>query len=129
MGRASRHFGPKVVTEAVTKEEQKDHLLLEIIPRGLALRYHAVADRLEALLLFQCLGERRGKDAAANLALFVQDLVKFAPAAVLNHGAFYMCEYITPSFSYPSQTAFYREITWLLWMILSGRAPQGSNPA
>jgi hypothetical protein len=26
------------------------------------------------------------------------------------------------SFSYPSQTAFYREITWLLWMISSGRA-------
>ena len=122
MGRAARHIGPKVVTEVVTREEQKDHLLLEIIPRGAELRYHAVADRLEAHFLFQCLGERRGRDPAANLSLFVQDLVKLAPAAVLNHGAFYMCENGTPSFSYPSQTAFYREITWLLWMISSGRA-------
>ena len=118
---AGRHFVTKVVTEAVTREEQKDHLLLEIITRGAALRYHAMADRPETLLLFQCLGERRGKDPAANLSLFVQDLARFAPAAVLNHGAFYMCENSDPSFSYPSQTAFYREITWLLWMVSSGR--------
>jgi len=31
MVRAGRHLVPKVVTEAVTREEQKDHLLLEII--------------------------------------------------------------------------------------------------
>jgi hypothetical protein len=97
-------------------------LLLEIITRGAALRYRTMADRREALLLFQCLGERRGKDPAGNLSLFVQDLAKFAPAAVLNHGAFFMRENGDASFSYPSQTAFYREITWLLWMISSGRA-------
>jgi hypothetical protein len=119
---AGRHFELKVVTEAVTKEAQQDHLLLEIVTRGAALRYHAVADRIEAHLLFQSLGERRGKDPATNLALFVQDLAKFAPAAVLNHGAFYMCEHSDPLYTYPSQTAFYREITWLLWMVSTGRA-------
>jgi hypothetical protein len=118
---AGRRVDLKVVTEAVTKEEQKDHLLLEIITRGAALRYHSVADRLEAHLLFQCLGERRAKDPTTNLSLFVQDLVRFAPAAVLNHGAFYMSEKSDPLFSYLSQTAFYREITWLLWMVSSGR--------
>lgn len=118
---AGRHFVAKVVTEPNTTEEQQDHWLLEIITRGAALRYHAVADRPETMLLFQCLGERRGKDPAANLSLLVRELAQFAPAAVLNHGAFFMRENSDPSFSYPSQTAFYREITWLLWMISSGR--------
>ena len=118
---AGRHVDLKVVTEVVTREEQKKHLLLEIITCGGELRYHAVADRLEAHLLFQCLGQRRGKDPAANLALFVRDVARFAPGAVLNHGAYYMCENSDPSFSYPSKTAFYREITWLLWMVSSGR--------
>jgi hypothetical protein len=116
-----RHFVEKVVTETVTLEEQKDHLLLEIIPAGSALRYRAVADRPEARLLFQCLGERRTRDPATNLLLLVQELAKFAPDALPNHGAYYMCEKGDPSFSYPSQTAFYREITWLLWMVSSGR--------
>ena len=118
---AGRHIELKVVTEAVTKEEKKDHLLLEMITVGAAARYHVVADRPEALLLFQSLGERRTKDPFANLTLFVRELVKFAPSAVLNHGAHYLCEGINASFCYPSQTAFYREITWLLWMIASGR--------
>jgi hypothetical protein len=111
----------KTVTEAVTKEAQKDHWLLEILTRGAALRYHAVVDHPEALLLFQCLGDRRVKDPAANLVLLVQELAKYAPAAVLNHGAFFMRETGDPSFYYPSKTAFYREITWLLWMESSGR--------
>lgn len=119
--RSGKHLVPKVVRESETREERKDYLLLEIVTRGAALRYRSMADRPEALLLFQCLGEWRGKDPAGNLSLFVQDLAKFAPAAVLNHGAFFMRENGDPSFSYPSQTAFYREITWLLWMVSSGR--------
>ena len=118
----SRDSFPKVVTETQTTEEQNDHWLLEIITGGAALRYRAMADRPEAMLLFQCLGERRGRDAAGNLTLFVQELARYAPAAVLNHGAFFMREDGDPAFSYPSQSAFYREITWLLWMISSGRA-------
>jgi hypothetical protein len=119
---AGRHVELKVVTEAVTKEEKKDHLLLEIITTGAAARYHIVADRPEALLLFQSLGAQRTKDSFQNLNLFVRELVKFAPSAVLNHGAHYMCEGINAPFCYPSQTAFYRESSWLLWMIASGRA-------
>src|ERR1035438_5342249 len=80
---AGRNYAPKVRMETVTREEHKDHLLLEIITCGAALRFHTMADRPEAHLLFQCLGERRGKDPAANLSLFVQDLAKFAPAAIL----------------------------------------------
>jgi hypothetical protein len=118
---AGRHFALKVVTEASTKEERNEHWLLEIITRGARLRFHAKADEPEAMLLFQCLGERRGRDAAGNLTLFVRELAKFAPAAVFNHGAFFMRENGDPSFAYASQTAFYREITWILWMISTGR--------
>lgn len=63
---AGRHFELKTVTEAVTKETQKDHLLLEIITSGAAIRYHAVADRPEAHLLFHCLRDWQGKDSAVN---------------------------------------------------------------
>jgi len=121
MKRVGRRLVPTVVTESVKKEEQKDHLLLEIITAGASLRYRAVADRPEAMLLFQCLGERRTRDPAMNLFLLVQELAEFAPDALPNHGAYYMCEKGDPLFSYPSQTAFYREITWLLWMVSSGR--------
>ncbi len=114
----------RMVTQKVTKEEQKDHLLLEIITTGAAGRYHTVADRPEAFLLFQALGERRVKDPATNLSLFVQDVARSAPSALLNHGAYFMCEGGDASFSYPSQTAFYREITWLLWLVATGRTPQ-----
>jgi hypothetical protein len=118
---AGRHLQLKVVTEVETKEEKNDHLLLEIITTGASLRYHTVADQPEAHLLFQSLGERRSRDPTVNLALFVQELANFAPGVLLNHGAYYMCENSHPAFTYPSQTAFYREITWLLRMVSSGR--------
>jgi hypothetical protein len=117
----ARDNAPKVRLARETKEEQKDHLLLEIITHGAALRYNTVADRPEALLLFQCLGERRSKEPLLNLALFVQDMVKFAPAATLNYGAYNLCEQRDLSFTYASKTAFYRELTWLLWMASTGR--------
>jgi len=114
--------GPKLLINTVTREEQKDHLLLEIIMRGNASRYHVKADRPEAWLLFGCLGERRSRNPAANLSLFVRDMAKHAPSALLNQGALDMRENVNASLCYPSQTAFYREITWLLWMAASGRA-------
>jgi hypothetical protein len=117
----ARDYMPKVVVKAVTTEEQNDHLLLEIMTRGVALRYHAMADQLEARLLFQCLGEQRGNDPAANLTLFVRELARFAPEAIYNRGAAAMREESNPPFLYLTRTAFYREITWLLWMVSSGR--------
>jgi hypothetical protein len=107
-----------------TKEEQKDHLLLEIITRGATHRYNTVADRPETIFLFQSLGERRCNEPLLNLAMFVQELAKFAPAAALNYGAYQLCENRDATFTYRSKTAFYREITWLLWMLSTGRMPQ-----
>jgi hypothetical protein len=112
---------PKVIKEDVTREERNGHLLLEIIARGAAVRCHAIASRPDAFLLFQCLGSRRGKDASANLALLVRDLSGRAPAAMLNCGAYQMTQDGAAPFSYASQTAFYREMTWLMWMDSTGR--------
>jgi hypothetical protein len=114
----------KVVTENVTNEEQHSHLLLEIITRGAAIRYNAVADHPETLLLFQCLGERRCRDPLANLSLFVQEAAKLSPGTILNYGACNLRENRDPSFSYASKGAFYREIVWLLWMLSTGRLEQ-----
>jgi hypothetical protein len=114
----------EVVTENETKEEQHNHLLLEIITRGAALRYHTVADRPETLLLFQCLGERRSREPLLNLSLFVQEVAKLSRGIILNYGAYNLCENRDPSFSYESKGAFYREITWLLWMLSTGRLQQ-----
>ena len=118
---AGRDYTPVLVTASVTKEEQKEHLLLEVITHGAAVRYHAKADLPGAQLLFQSLGQRRTKNPGANLTLFVQELAKFAPAAFLNHGACQMRDGENRAFVYPSKTAFYREITWLMWMTTTGR--------
>lgn len=119
--RPTHDYMPKVVMQTETREEINDHWLLEIITRGAALRYRTVADRPEAMLLFQCLGEQRSRDPSENLCLLVRALAKSAPSAILNHGAYCMIEGLDTSFYYPSQTAFYREIAWLRWMVSSGR--------
>ncbi len=91
-------------------------LLLEIFSHGASQRHTLTADRPESLLLFQCLGERRSREPLQNLSLFVQDLARFAPAAPLSYGAHRLCQG-DASFVYATKTAFYREITWLLWRI------------
>lgn len=120
----SRDYSPRLVLETKTIEEHNDHLLLEIITNGAAWRCHTVAARPEAAILFQSLGDRRRMDPAANLSLFVRELSRFAPSAHFNQGAQAMFDSGKPPFCYASQTAFYREITWLLWMISSRRMPQ-----
>jgi len=126
-GRVARGGGSgggslEVRMEAVTREQQNEHLVLEVITRGPTQRFNTVADNPETALLFQCLGEQRTRIPAANLCLLVQELSKYAPEAILNHGAFFMRENNDAAFFYPSKGAFYREITWLLWMVATGRA-------
>src|SRR5262249_26616209 len=96
--------------------------LLEVITREPTRRFNTVADNPETALLFQCLGDRRTRIPAENLCLLVQSLSQSAPKTVLNHGAFFMRENNEATFRYPRKTAFYRESTWLRWMIATGRA-------
>ena len=97
-------------TDSKNVEEQNNHLLLEIVVSGAVLRYSMSAENFR----FDYLGERRTKSLPENFALLVQDLVAFAPHAILNRGAFFLKQNEN-LFPYPSKNAFFEEITWLLW--------------
>ena len=66
---------------------------------------------------FNYLGDRKRPELAENFALLVQDVMKFAPQAIVNRGAHLLRENTTTAFEYPSKHAFYEEITWMLWQM------------
>jgi hypothetical protein len=99
------------VTEYVHDEEKRHHLCLEIITMRSALRFSAQAERLN----YMYLGERRADRAAKNFPLLVRDILRFAPHAAVNSGAFNIREQSARYFDYPTKGAFLEEITWLLW--------------
>jgi len=103
-----------------TEEALPNRLLLEVIITGAALRYCVIADHSRSL--FNGLGDRRTCDLDSNFALLVQDIIAQAPGAALNRGAYYFRENSAKPFIYPNKSAFYREMTWLLWK-LAGAQP------
>lgn len=105
-----------MVPQPMTKEERVEHLLLEIIITRGVLRYTVCADKPGGFF-FQYLGDRRVRDLTVNFNMVVQDLVKYAPEAILNCGATRIRDTPDQRFAYPSKTAFYQEITWMLWQI------------
>jgi len=109
-----------------TKEEESDHAQVEIIITRAALRYTLKVDRLDCMS-FEYLGSRRTQKWAENFSLMVQDMVKFAPQAALNRGAYSFREQAVEQYSvsYPSKTAFYEEIIWILWQMM--RPGEGTN--
>ena len=119
-------YTPPVVYRRETKEEQSDHALLEIIITRAALRYTMKMDRLDCMS-FQYLGPRRTQNWVENFALMVQDMIKFAPQAAVNRGAYSFREQAVEPYSvnYPSKGAFYEEITWILWQMM--RAGEETN--
>ncbi len=119
--RMGRHYSvPKVVVETVTREAPVEHWVLEFMPRDASRRYPAVADRPETALLFQCLGENKTRNPAANLLLLLRELAARAPAAELNEGARRMLEEGDLTYVYPTKTAFEREQAWRLWRAAGG---------
>jgi hypothetical protein len=116
--RAGR-YTPTVAYRRETKEEQSDHSLVEIIIMRAALRYTLKMDRLDCMS-FEYLGPRRTQNWAENFSMMVQDMMQFAPQAALNRGAYSFREQAAEpySVSYPSKTAFYEEIIWILWQMM-----------
>ncbi len=99
-----------------TREQQNAQWMLELVlTRGVA-RYSIKADG-RALMLFNCLGDRRTRDTARNFALLVQALCHRAPHAGLNRGAYHIREGSAEPFPYPTRNAFQEEITWLIWQM------------
>ena len=113
---AKEYVPPPAELEKSRREEQQTKLWLEIILVGAATRYRINAD-LSAVALFQYLGERRTKELPRNFSLLVQDVMRGAPQAALNHGAYTIRENADELVSYPSKTVFYNELVRLLWLI------------
>ncbi len=101
----------ETVVETGSKEERNYHLLLELVLSRAVQRFSVAVDRFN----FSYLGDRLTNDATYNFTLLVQDLTKYAPAAAINRGAYYLRENASEIVSYPSKNAFVEEITWLLW--------------
>ena len=80
------------------------------------MRYSINADQSVALL-FQYLGERRTKNLQTNFCLLVRDLIRYAPNATLSRGAYYLQQDPNSIGFYPTKTAFFNELIWLLWMM------------
>lgn len=86
-------------------------LALEIFIAIEPYRYQAFARELR----YNYLGQRLHKSVEANFALFVADLMRYAPDAIANRGAKVIRQDKTRTFRYPSRRAFLDEITWLFW--------------
>ena len=106
--------GEKTVVDHNLKEERHDRWLLEFLLAGAALRYNVNADDARPTL-FLGLGDRRTNDVAANFKLLVQAMLKGAPQAAINRGAYYLRENSAEPFRYPMKKVFYEEMVWLLW--------------
>jgi hypothetical protein len=97
--------------EYVTREKLAPRLLLEVLLSGATTRFQIEGERFR----FNYLGERKRPELVENFALLAQDVMKFAPRAIVNRGAYFLRENSTSVFEYPSKHAFHEEITWMLW--------------
>jgi hypothetical protein len=98
---------------AETKEEQHQHLMLEIFLRDDLGRFSVEGNEFA----YDHLGGRLTDDPAMNFVFLVQDLARNAPHAGLNRGACAACQKPPELFPYPSKQAFQEELTWMLWRI------------
>ena len=117
---------PSVTYNRETKEEQTDHAVVEVIITRAALRYTLKMDRLDCMS-FEYLGSRRTQNWAENFSLMVRDMIQSAPQAALNRGAYSFREQAAEPYSvnYSSKSAFYEEITWILWQMM--RSSEGNE--
>ena len=104
---------PHSVNPARTREETRDHMMLDIFLRGDAGRFTIAGEEFS----YDHLGARLSDDPAMNFVSLVQDLVRHAPNAGMNRGATAACQKPPELFPYPSKQAFNEELTWMLWRI------------
>jgi hypothetical protein len=100
------------------RNNDKLHLMLELVLNGGVARYSMIADEF----VFNHLGARLTKEMAGNFEMVVRELAENAGHAGLNRGAFLICQGEKEIFTYPGKAAFFEEITWFLWRIGSQRS-------
>jgi hypothetical protein len=88
-------------------------LLLEVLLARAVMRLQIEGDRFR----FNYLGDRKRPEVAENFVSLVRDVMKFAPQAIVNRGAYFLRENSASVFEYPSKHAFHEEITWMLWQM------------
>ena len=104
---------PRPAPEYTTREKQAPKLLLEVLLAGAVARFQVEGERFR----FNYLGDRKRPELVENFAMLAQDVMKFAPHAIANRGAYFLRENTTSVFEYPSKHAFHEEITWMLWQM------------
>jgi len=107
--------------EYTTREKQAPKHLLEVLLAGAVARFQVEGERFR----FNYLGDRKRPELVENFAMLAQDVMKFAPHAIVNRGAYFLRENSTSVFEYPSKHAFHEEITWMLWQ-MANAPKQGS---
>jgi hypothetical protein len=109
----SHHYLEEKEYETISREEQRLHLVGEIVITGAVLRYTLTASKFN----FAYLGPRNMGNVAANFALLMRDVIQSSANARLNRGAEALRSDATKILSYPSKNAFYEEIVWMLWQM------------
>lgn len=105
--------------EYVSRESEVPKLLLEVLLTRAVMRFQIEAGQFR----FNYLGDRKRSESAENFALLVQDVMQFAPRAMVNRGAYSLRGSSPAAFEYPSKHAFYEEITWMLWQMANALEP------
>jgi hypothetical protein len=106
----------KVTVGFSTQEGEAETTCLEIVlTRGVA-QYSIEAKGFN----YTYLGERVTQNPAANFALLLRDLVKYAPGAKLNRGVTAMLTEPPASVRYLHKNSLQDEIQWMLWRLKGG---------
>jgi hypothetical protein len=102
---------PIVTTDVSYHEQMLPKCVVEIFVAASPARHHIAADDFS----FDYLGKRLQKGPVDNYLALVEDLLRYAPNAILNRGASLMKEEPGTILQYPGKHAFEEEIVWHLW--------------
>lgn len=108
-------FPEPPLTETSRHEETTTKTQLEIVLTRGVQRYTLELGRAS----FAYLGGAADAEPVNNFATLVRDILRHAPHALPNRGAFLLRQEPPQLFAYPSRNAFHEEIVWMLWKLKS----------
>jgi hypothetical protein len=113
--RTGMEFPEPPLTETIRREETTTKTQLEIVLTRGVQRYTLELGRAS----FAYIGDAAGTEPVNNFATLVRDILRHAPHALPNRGAFLLRREPPEVFAYPSRNAFHEEIVWMLWKLKS----------
>lgn len=112
-----RDFDGELTVDRTQHEVESVGFMLELLLDIEPSRYQVEA----ATFLFSYLGSRVTQDRFENFKLLVEDLIRYATAAVINQGAMSLVQSKSESMIYRSRRMFEREIIWMIWDAMRAR--------